>query len=201
MTTSRPSMDENGQMLFCLPGESPVSRPPAPGSKEARQMTAGSGRKLCAYLAKCDPLGRFSRIVLESETWASTDCLLLWRRRDMNCPARRKDGPSYSIFQLVPLVSDMKGRGYGLWRTPQARDIKGVTQRCCKGRWNDSLMNMIKLWLVSHVPMASEGAYRIAMAAWLMGYTAHYLAPWETASSGRSRRKSSQPCSKRKNHP
>src|SRR5690554_4254533 len=79
MTTSRPSMEPSGQMLFCLPGESPVSRPPEPASKEARQMTAGSGRMLSAFLEKSDPLGAFSRILLESETWASPEFLLAWK--------------------------------------------------------------------------------------------------------------------------
>jgi len=42
--------------------------------------------------------------------------------------------------------------------------------------------------------LTEKFAVRLAtLSAWLMGYTAAYLAHWETASSGKSRRRSSPP--------
>ena len=83
-----------------------------PASNEARLMTAGSGRKLCACLPKQSLIGAFSRILLESETWGSTEYLLRWRA--LATKSRR-----YSIFQLARLTPRNSGTDITLWGTPR----------------------------------------------------------------------------------
>ena len=74
-------------------------------------MTAGSGRKLCACLPKLSPIGLFSRILLESETWASTEYFLRWEGSATT--ARR------SIFRLVPWTARSSETDIGSWGTPR----------------------------------------------------------------------------------
>lgn len=102
----------------------PASQPAGPGSNEARKMTAGSGRRLSGCLAKSDPLGLFSRILLESETWASPEFYLTWKLKATKCGC--------SVFQLAPSVPRTGGSDTGLfaaaWPTTTKRDHKGQTQ-------------------------------------------------------------------------
>lgn len=97
-----------------------------PGSTAARQMTAGSGRRLYESFPKSGPLGRCSRILLESETWASPEFFLRWQGNGTKCGC--------SVFQLAPSVPRTYGNGTGLfagrstWPTCTKRDDKGQTQ-------------------------------------------------------------------------
>src|SRR6266576_3408324 len=50
----------------------------APRSKEAQEICVGSGRKLCVLLTKCGPVSAYSKTLLESRKWASTEYLLRW---------------------------------------------------------------------------------------------------------------------------
>jgi len=88
---------------------------PAPASSEERKMTAGSGRRLCGCLKPSDPLGPFSRILLESETWASLEFCLKWKLKTTQCGCL--------VFQLVPSTRRTGGNDTGLfashWPTPQ----------------------------------------------------------------------------------
>src|SRR5205809_12425 len=60
-----------------------ASRAPLPGSEEARAMTAGSGRQLSMLLDQSSPLGAFSRILLESSHWTSSqEYSYVWNRLD-----------------------------------------------------------------------------------------------------------------------
>lgn len=91
-----------------------VSLPLGPGSSEARRMTAGSGRRLSAFLEKSSPLGRFSKILLESATWTSPEFYLRWKH------TVTKQG--CSVFQLAPLAPRTGGNGTGLWPTVRSEE-------------------------------------------------------------------------------
>ena len=125
-----------------------ASQPAAPGSSEARQTTAGSGRRLSACLRSQSPLGRCLRTLLESSTWGSTESLLRWEGS-----ATRSNR---SLFRLVPLIRHRTGSEFGLWATALKRDSKGVDQNYSKGRVNAmaSLVNQLKavLWPTANCP-------------------------------------------------
>lgn len=54
-----------------------------PGSAEAQKMTVGSGRQCSMLLNESDPLGAFSKILLESSAWGnSMECCYVWERLD-----------------------------------------------------------------------------------------------------------------------
>jgi len=59
--------------------DSPANRSVLPGSKEARRMTVGSGRKCSELLSKHNPLGSLLKTLLVSSTWHSTRCWLTWK--------------------------------------------------------------------------------------------------------------------------
>lgn len=269
MTTCEPLTlfdmpDESG----LLPAASLASQPVAPGSKEAAQMTAGSGLTLYESFPKSGPLGRCLKTLLASETWASPEFFLTWKVSGTKCGS--------SVFRLVPSAHRTAGNGTGssdteasAWPTPAARDIKGQTQNPER---MDYVPNIIKAtaWPTPDANMGEGGrqsstpgaTYRengtkrqvtlnelttwptqqgydgsrggpqsiekrkagghgqttgdylsdtgptpstslaltasfvvrlTTLSAWLMGYTAQYLALWETASSRKSRRASSPP--------
>jgi len=50
-----------------------------PGSKQARKMTATSGRKCAALLTNSDQVSSLVRTLLESSEWSSTRCYLTWK--------------------------------------------------------------------------------------------------------------------------
>ncbi len=83
-----------------------------PGSKEARMMTASSGRKCSGLSRNSGPLGCLERMLAESSAWRSTVCLLTWRERAT--PAGRL------LFRLAPSMPRTGEIGSGLWPTPKA---------------------------------------------------------------------------------
>lgn len=102
----------------CSQQEFLASQRVVPASREARAMTAGSGRKLSACLGKSDPLGRCLKTLLESSTWESTEFLLTWKGAATKC--------NRSLFRLVPSTprSDERGSGSSAagWSAPTATD-------------------------------------------------------------------------------
>jgi hypothetical protein len=163
------------------PQESPASPPPAPESSEEAQMTAGSGRRLCACFDCSTPLGRFSKILLESEMWASPEFSLKWKVRVTKCGC--------TVFQLAPSARRTEGSGTGSWPTPAKRDEKGQTQNPER---MDYVPNIVKgNGMIASGCLARTESFVVrltTLSAWLMGYTAQYLAHWETASSRKSRK-------------
>ena len=91
-----------------------ASLSPLPGSSEAKTMTVTSGRRCLELYPKSDPLGSSVRMCLESLSWHSIMCYLTWKTSAT--PAKRL------IFQLAPSMPRTKGKGCGLWRTPEAMD-------------------------------------------------------------------------------
>lgn len=246
--------------VWLLTGASPASLPPEPVSSAEARTTAGSGRRLADAWPKSGLLGRCSRILLESETWASPEYSLKWKPSATTCgclafrlvPSARHTGESDTGLWGTHSRVDESGRTYqydrgdhsrpratngGLfltnWPTPAARDEKGQTQNPERP---DYVPNIVKAtWptvrasdgdkgtrspeghalerkrrgngcdlptTAAHYGMPSSGCLArtesfvvrlMTLSAWLMGYTGAYLAHWETASSRRSRRESSQP--------
>src|ERR1017187_9493431 len=88
------------------PEDHHVSRPVEPGSKEAREMTIGSGNRLCACLMKQSRIASFSRTLLASSTWGSTEYFLRWEGSATKC--------NRSIFRLVPWTRPSSGTESGL---------------------------------------------------------------------------------------
>jgi len=241
---------ETLSQLILFVEESPASQQVEPGSREARQITAGSGRKLCELFPNSTPLGRFSRILLESETWASPEFYLKWKI------SATKEGSL--IFRLAPSAPRKLGKGISSWATATTRDGKGGAdwknrQRDGKPRpmsdmtlpdqikaswptpksiesgpdyaiaereksggcslptlatWgtpqsasgNPAAHNQIngEWYFPARGPLTSGCLARtqkfvvrlMTLSAWLMGFTAHYLRHWETASARRSSKKS-----------
>ena len=90
-----------------------------PASKEARKMTAISGRKYLPLLKQNSLAGAFSRMFMDTSAWASTKCYLTWRGKVT--PAKRL------LFQLVPSMPRTDETEFGLWPTPLAQEAKHST--------------------------------------------------------------------------
>jgi len=173
----------------------PASQPHGPGSNEARRMTAGSGLTLSMYFRASDPLGRFSRILLASETWASPEFYLNWKVKATRCGC--------SVFQLAPSAPRTVESDTGLfasgWATPNQNANSGGPCRP-EGRKGHSLEVIDQLHQASGqiqsgcLARTEKFVVRLTtLSAWLMGYTGAYLAHWATASSRRSPKSSSKP--------
>ena len=99
--------------LMSCPQGCHVSRQVLPGSEEARRMTVGSGRQCSMLLNQSSPLGRFSKILLESSHWGnSMEYSYVWGRLDTKF--------ALSAFQLTALGQNTLDIEYSLWRTPDA---------------------------------------------------------------------------------
>ena len=94
--------------------DSPASHSVLPGSSEARQMTAISGRKCCESYARQGQLGSLVRMLLASSTWHSTRCILTWKQKVTKS--------NRSLFQLAVSMPRTKETGFGLWATPNSMD-------------------------------------------------------------------------------
>lgn len=113
-TTSTPSTVEPTPESIYLQEGFPVSPSARPGNDEARAMTARSGRKCSALLARQDPLGCLVRTCLESLAWNSTACLMTWR---VSATPRGR-----LVFRLVPWTRNTDANESGLWPTPNTKD-------------------------------------------------------------------------------
>src|SRR5262245_6094334 len=84
------------EQLRCLVQACPASRLPWPGSAEARQMSAGTGRQCAMWLNVSSRLGAFSRTLMESCHWTSSEeFCYAWERLDTRFGC--------SAFQLIAL--------------------------------------------------------------------------------------------------
>lgn len=72
-----------GGRLMSLQEVFPVSHSVMPGSAEARQMTATSGRLCTNALTRSDQLGSLLRMLLESSRWSSKAVFLKWKVRQL----------------------------------------------------------------------------------------------------------------------
>jgi hypothetical protein len=103
-------MDES---TLSLPA-SPASQVPWPGSEKARAMTAGSGRQCSMLLNESDPLGAFSKILMESPLFTSSaEYCYVWATWDT-----RLGFSAFRLIQLEPSISDIES---SLLPTPDAK--------------------------------------------------------------------------------
>ncbi len=132
------------QLGFSL-AEYPASQPAEPGSSAEAKIVAGSGRRLSDAFPRSDLLGRFSRILLASETWQSTEFSLQWT--PMTLPLeisetfsivpdsrtsikswkrlRRKVTPSrFTAFRLQASTRRTYASDIGSWPTTRANGTK-----------------------------------------------------------------------------
>lgn len=133
--------------------DSRASRLVQPGSAGAVRMTVISGRKCSELLKNFSQLGLLAKMLLESSTWHSTQCLLTWKAKVT------KQGHLY--FQLAASTPRISDTDAPLWPTPAARDSKGANstehlQRDGKRNHADQLANAVKLWAT---PQARDYRY------------------------------------------
>src|ERR1700690_1639939 len=95
-------------------GDFLASHTVSPGSEQARQMTARSGRKCAELLRNPNPAGCLVKMFLESSIWNSTECFLTWKA--LATPRGRW------CFQLAPWTQDTDETVFGLWPTPTAAE-------------------------------------------------------------------------------
>lgn len=81
-------------MLFAADTRDHASHLVLPGSREARKMTAISGRKCLELPRKSSPLGCLRKTLLDMSHWVSTRCFLTWKMKAT--PQRRL------LYRLVP---------------------------------------------------------------------------------------------------
>jgi hypothetical protein len=77
-TSQSSTGDDTGAFPFLL-ADHPANQPAEPGNNSARRMTAGSGEKLFAFLPNHGRIALFSRTLLGSSIWRSTEYLLRWQ--------------------------------------------------------------------------------------------------------------------------
>jgi hypothetical protein len=118
----------NGEQLTLLPAESLASLSVWPGSRQARQMTVTSGRKLLASLPSCDRELSWLRTLVASSAWRSTMCLLTWKHK--TTPAGR------SYYQLAVSAPPISGIGFGLWPTPKVAVLSGRAKATATHGWD-----------------------------------------------------------------
>ena len=85
----------------------------SPGSKEARKMTAISGRKYLPLFKQNDPIGLFARMFLDTLTWASTKCYLTWRIKPVT-------QSKHFVLELWPSMPPTADNEFSLLHTPTA---------------------------------------------------------------------------------
>ena len=102
----------SSEQLMLWQPDSPVLLSQLPGSAEARQMTAGSGRRCYALLDARSPLGLYLRTCLASSHWGSTRFYLTWSAP--GTPAGR------SLYRLRASAPRISGNASSLWHTATA---------------------------------------------------------------------------------
>ena len=145
-TCGRRTSDPLPDLFSCQEGH-PASLQAAPGSSEARMMTAGSGRTLFERFPRSGPLGRCMKTLLALETWASPEFLLKWQA------SGTKQG--CLVYRLVPSVPRIGASGTGSWPTPRKSDItNGRTNEMGPApQLRDYVRHQIQAW---PTPDASE---------------------------------------------
>ncbi len=93
----------------CSREDSLVNPSVPPGSGEARQMTATSGRRCFALSRAPGPLGSVLKTLLGSTAWHSRVCLMIWKAKTTQCKRSK-----YRLRLLVHLTNDS---GLSFWPT------------------------------------------------------------------------------------
>ena len=168
--------EQDCKPLTSSPEDSPASRSPVPGSKEARQMTVTSGRKCSELCEKSGPLGYLVKTCLESSIWHSTRCLLTWKTKDT--PHKRL------LFRLAVSTPRTDESECALWPTPT------TGAALCGGTGSfRTLQQMQAKGLITEeerkeLSKGNGGKTNPELLEWLMGYEKAFtqLLPTPTAS-------------------
>ena len=183
--TSKHSMARHIEGSLFSQEDFPASRSVVPGSEEARQMTAISGRKCLELYKKQNPLGLLVKMLLVSSIWNSKKRLLTWKI--MVTKSNRL------LFQLAPLMPYIAGTGFRLLPTPTASDKtygrRPTTKR--KDGPKTSLRDVLsEKYSMNGMGGSPHPSFVEAMMGYPTGHTA--LKDWATPSSRRSPTKSSK---------
>ena len=122
--------------LTLFPEDSPASRSPLPGSKEARKMTATSGQKWLGLSKNSGLLGLLEKMLLESLEWHSPIFYLSWKSVGI--------GQGHFLFQLALSGLDTGDTESQLWPTPTQNgnyNRPGISKTSGMG-----LASAVKLW-------------------------------------------------------
>jgi len=150
-TLTQPPSEE----LTSSQADSRANRSVLPGSKEARRITVGSGRKCSELLSKHNPLGSLLKTLLVSSTWHSTRCYLTWKPK--TTPRQRL------YFQLAVKMPSTSAKDAGslpnVWPTPSAnqfecKDLDKMLQRRARAKESSgngngfglTLANAARMW-------------------------------------------------------
>ena len=112
------------------PQASPASRPVPPASARAAQMTAGSGRRLSAWLNASDPAGACLKTLLDSPRWHSPLRSLAWTLKgyggvpDAPCAKSSED---LTFWDMTSRETGMASLGFRLCRLSQSEVSTGET--------------------------------------------------------------------------
>ena len=146
--------------LTLFPADSPASRSPLPGSKEARKMTATSGQKWLGLSKNSGPLGLLEKMLLESLEWHSPIFYLNWK------PVGIRQG--HFLFQLALSEPGTDVTEWQSWPTPTAADsytdkMKSSQQK--EGsRHSVNLSSTVKMWdtpnTMDYLPQRSPEALK-----------------------------------------
>ena len=152
----------------------PANPSPSQESKEARKMTATSGRTSLELLHTKDPLGAVSKMFMVTSLWDWTKCCLTWKAKAT--PQGRL------LFQLVPQVDPIEGIEFTVWPTPQAMDamkarpvpaMKRQMDTARKGRTKIATMKDSAVYGLNwhgEATRLGEGELNPQRLEWMMGY-------------------------------
>ena len=160
-----------------------------PGSDGARKMTVTSGRKYLPLCKQSGRVGAFSRMFLDTPTWASTKCYLTWKvkatpsnhllfqlaplmpRTDATEYGSLLHTPTATANQLAPSMRNRDAGSWGpvMWATPTAAIAQGSSAgNPNRGKAGRDLRQDVRVW-----PMSEKwqgGSLNPQWVEWLMGY-------------------------------
>ena len=125
-----PPLAMSASLPSSSPQASPASRPVPPASARAAQMTAGSGRRLSAWLNASDPAGACLKTLLDSPRWHSPLRSLAWTLKgyggvpDEPCAKSSED---LTFWDMTSRETGMASLGFRLCRLSQSEVSTGET--------------------------------------------------------------------------
>ena len=125
-----PPLAMSASLHSSSPQASPASRPVPPASARAAQMTAGSGRRLSAWLNASDPAGACLKTLLDSPRWHSPLRSLAWTLKgyggvpDEPCAKSSED---LTFWDMTSRETGMASLGFRLCRLSQSEVSTGET--------------------------------------------------------------------------
>jgi hypothetical protein len=125
--------------------ESHASRSVVQGSKEARRMTVGSGRRCVELLSNRNPLTSLLKMLLVSSIWHSTRSVLTWK------PKTTPRGRLYLELQVSMPRTEGKESGVSpnVWATPTVNDSKNSKYAYSRGDKTKPVLKLpgqVQMW-------------------------------------------------------